>query len=322
MKTDIAAAVNELRRAQHNAVLSHERPDGDAVGSLLGLTLSLHLAGMPAVAVLVDGVPSRYRFLPGADAVVRALPDACDLLVTVDCSAIDRTGIPAERLTMPVGINIDHHATNTRFGRANLIDPQATATSEVLYDLAPELGLPIDEAVATNLLAGIVTDTIGFRTTNVTSALMRKAIDLIERGAPLSEVYERGLNRHSFNAIRFWGRGLASLEQDGGMVWATLTIEDRRLSAYPGNDDADLINLLGTIDGPKVAMIFVEQPGGKTKVSWRCREGWNVARVAETFGGGGHELAAGATIEGSPEEVRSRVLEATRALLRDSEATA
>lgn len=106
------------------------------------------------------------------------------------------------------------------------------------------------------------------------------------------------------------------------MVWATLTQEDRLASAYPGNDDADLINLLGTIDGQQIALIFVEQPGGKTKVSWRCREGCNVARIAEAFGGGGHELAAGATIDGSPEEVRTRVLEATRAFLKGTEVRA
>jgi phosphoesterase RecJ-like protein len=319
VKADIAKATAMLKAAQHIAVISHERPDGDAVGSMLALTISLSLAGKKVEPVLTDGVPSRYRFLPGAAEVLRAIPATVDLLVAVDCSAIDRMGIPPDRLPLPPGINIDHHATNTRFAEANLVTPDAAATAEVIYDLAPRLALPIDERVATNLLAGIVTDTIGFRTANVTPGLMRKAVDLIERGAPLSEVYERGLNRHSFNAIRFWGRGLASMEQDGGMVWATLTQEDRRESAYPGNDDADLINLLGTIDGQRVAMIFVEQPGGKTKVSWRCREGWNVARVAESFGGGGHELAAGATVDGSPEDVRARVLEATRALLDGTE---
>lgn len=322
MKADIARAAELLKGAQHIAVLSHERPDGDAVGSMLALTLSLGLAGKKVEPVLVDGVPARYRFLPGAQGVVHAVPAAVDLLVAVDCSAIDRMGIAPERLPLPPGINIDHHATNTRFAEANLVVAEAAATAEVIYDLAPALALPIDERVATNLLAGIVTDTIGFRTSNVTPSLMRKAIDLIERGAPLSEVYERGLNRHSFDAIRFWGHGLASLEQDAGMVWATLTQEDRRASAYPGNDDADLINLLGTIDGQKIAMIFVEQPGGKTKVSWRCREGWNVARIAEAFGGGGHELAAGATIDGNPEDVRNRVLEATRASLKGTEAGA
>ncbi|MCL4368620.1 MAG: DHHA1 domain-containing protein, partial [Actinobacteria bacterium] len=265
---------------------------------MLALTLGLGLTGKKVDSVLTDGVPARYRFLPGAPAVVHAVPATVDLLVAVDCSAIDRMGIQPDRLPLLPGINIDHHATNTRFAEANLVAAEAAATAEVIYDLAPVLGLPIDARVATNLLAGIVTDTIGFRTSNVTPGLMRKAVDLIERGAPLSEVYERGLNRHSFNAIRFWGRGLASLEQDGGIVWATLTQEDRRASAYPGNDDADLINLLGTIDGQQVALIFVEQPGGKTKVSWRCREGWNVARVAEAFGGGGHELAAGATLDG------------------------
>jgi len=311
-KGEVGKARRRIAAANHVAVVSHERPDGDAVGSALATVLSLRLTGKQAEAVFPDGLPGRYRFLPGAAAVRRDLPAGIDLILTVDCSTPDRFGPSA--LGVPV-VNIDHHPTNTLFGQINLVDPQASATAELLYSLAPRLDLPIDAEVATNLLAGIVTDTIGFRTTSTTPRVLQIAADLMTRGAALAEVYERTLNQHTLSALRYWAHGLGRLESDGGMVWCSLTLEDRRASQYGGNDDADLINLLGTVDGARVALILVEQADGRTKVSWRCREGFNVARLAEQFGGGGHDLAAGAMISGERAQVQQTVLSATRAAL-------
>ena len=311
-KTEVTRARRRLVAAQHVAVVSHERPDGDAVGSVLAMALSLRLRGKTAEAVFSDGLPGRYRFLPGAASVRREIPTGVDLVVAVDCSTLDRLGPPAGDLSV---INIDHHATNTLFGEINLIDPQASATAELLFDLAPHLSLPIDADVATNLLAGIVTDTIGFRTASTTPRVLQVAADLMTRGAALSEVYDRALNQHSLAALRYWSLGLARLESKAGLVWCALTLEDRRNAEYRGHDDADLINLLGTIDGARVALILVEQSDGRTKVSWRGREGFNVARVAEQFGGGGHDLAAGAMIAGERTQVEQAVLSATLAAL-------
>jgi phosphoesterase RecJ-like protein len=311
-KAEITRARRRLATAQRVAVVSHERPDGDAVGSALATALSLQLTGKTAEAILADGVPGRYRFLPGAAGVRRELPAGVDLVVAVDCSSFDRLGASAGDL--PV-INIDHHATNTLFGEINLIDPQASATAELLFDLAPHLRLPIDADVATNLLAGMVTDTIGFRTASTTPRVLQVAADLMTRGAALAEVYDRTLNQHSPAALRYWSHGLARLEALGGLVWCALTLDDRRAAEYRGNDDADLINLLGTVDGARVALILVEQSDGRTKVSWRGRNGFNVARVAEQFGGGGHDLAAGAMISGERVQVEQAVLAATRAAL-------
>jgi phosphoesterase RecJ-like protein len=311
-KAEVTRARRRLAAAAHVAVVAHERPDGDAVGSALAIALSLRLSGKQAEAVFSDGLPARYRFLPGASSVRRDLPAGIDLIVTVDCSTLDRLGPAAGGV--PV-INIDHHPSNTRFGQVNLVDAQASATAEVLYGLAPALGLPIDADVATNLLAGIVTDTIGFRTVSTTPRVLQAAADLMARGAALAEVYDRTLNQHTLSALRYWAHGLSRLESDGGVVWCSLTLEDRRAAQYGGNDDADLINLLGTIDGARVALILVEQADGRTKVSWRCREGFNVARVAEQFGGGGHDLAAGAMVNGERAQVEQAVLASTRAAL-------
>jgi phosphoesterase RecJ-like protein len=313
-RAEVLKARRRLAAAQHVAVVSHERPDGDAVGSLLALSLALRAAGKRVDAILPDGLPSRFRFLPGASTIVRQPTAGAELLVTVDCSTLERLGPPGG---LEAVVNIDHHPTNTLFAAINLIDPHAAATAEILMDLLPALGLSIDAAIATNLLAGIVTDTIGFRTVGTTPRLLRKAAELMERGAPLAEVYDRALNQHNLPALRYWGLGLGRLEERRGVVWSSLRLDDRRTAAYRGNDDADLINLLGTIEEARVAMVFVEQSGGRTKVSWRSRAGINVAHIAEGFGGGGHDLAAGAMLGGEHETIVQTVVEATLAALEE-----
>jgi phosphoesterase RecJ-like protein len=313
---DLAQARRRLEHARRIAVVSHERPDGDAVGSMLGLVLSLRLAGRQAVPVLAGGLPARYDFLPGATEVASSVPSDTDLVVAVDCADLSRTALTAEQLRRAPAVNIDHHPTNTLFAEVNLVDPEAAATSQVLFAHSSALGLPIDRDVATNYLTGIVTDTIGFRTPNVTPAVLRLAAELEDRSGRLTEVYERLLQRRSFAAARYWGAGLGRLERKGPVVWASLTLEDRLASGYSGTDDADLINLLGTIEGAEVSLIFIEQGGGQVKVSWRSRNGLDVSRLALQFGGGGHEPAAGATVAGELEAVVARVVQVTLDALR------
>lgn len=315
MKDEIDQAQALLERADTIVVIGHERPDGDAVGSLNAVAIGLENTGKQVTSVLADGVPRRFLFLPGAERVQQTIPTECDLLIAVDCSAIERTGYDLESLPRGIDLNFDHHPTNNHFGAINFVEPNAAATAEVLFDLSAPLGLQIDTDVATNLLTGLVTDTIGFRTSNVTPKVLRIAAQLIELGAPLAEVYERSLNQRSFVAARYWGCGLSRLERDDGLLWASLTLEDRKSVGYPGRDDADLINLLSTIESAEVTLIFVEQSEGKVKVSWRSRNGLNVARLANAFGGGGHEQAAGAMVAGELDEVRARVLSATRKIL-------
>jgi len=318
---EIEAARRLLAEAPEIVVISHERPDGDAVGSVLGLSRSLELAGKNVTPVLVDGVPERFQFLAGAAKVVRAVPEGDFVLVAVDCSDLPRMGTPKSRTARAPDLNIDHHATNPRFGRINLVRADAAATAEILFELAEPLGLPMDAGAATPLLLGIVTDTIGFRTANTTSKVLRIAAQLIELGANLVEVYERGLNRQTLPAARYWGLGLSRLEYNNGLVWATLSLEDRRRADYPGDDDADLINFLTTIDGSRIAIVLVEQSERKTKVSWRSRPGVDVSRLAAQFGGGGHEQAAGAMVDGDLASVTSRVVREASSLLGVSTGT-
>ncbi len=187
---------------------------------------------------------------------------------------------------------------------------------KILADHIPAWGLPIDETVASALLTGLITDSLGFRTSNMTSKALRTAADLVDIGINLPELYRKALIGRSYEALKYWGTGLSNLDRENGLVWASLTIKDRKEVNYPGRDDADLINMLSSVNDAQVAMIFVEQADGRVKVSWRSQPGINVSSLALQFGGGGHPSASGAEIPGELEEVKTRVIEVTRDYLR------
>jgi len=307
-----AQALHDARRVR---ILTHIRPDGDAIGSMLGLGLSLQSAGKQVQMILPDGVPQPLRFLPGSRQIVRTADQEADLLVVLDSSDIPRTaGLPEG---VPVDVNIDHHITNTRFARLNWVDPSAVATAAILAEQLPVWGFPLEKDAASALLAGIITDTIGFRTSNTTSKALRLAADLMDRGADLPELYRAALLLKSFEAVRFWGFGLERLQRKNGLFWTVLYQQDREATGYNGNDDADLINFLSSTECD-IVVLFNEQKEGRVKVSWRSRPGIDVSALAVQFGGGGHPAAAGAEIPGTVEEVCERVLAATEQLLQSA----
>jgi phosphoesterase RecJ-like protein len=303
-----------LNQAQRILVVSHIRPDGDAIGSLLALGLSLQSHQKEVEMVLSDGVPANLRFLEGSAQIRHRPHGEFDLVCVVDCSDLQRTGNAVKYFSSP-DINIDHHVTNLNFAALNLVDTQAVATAEVLYTLILTTGLPLTSQVASALLTGLITDSLGFRTSNMTPKALRIAADLMEQGANLPELYRQSLINRSFEAARFWGSGLSRLEREEGLVWTTLTIADRTAAGYPGRDDADLVNILSSVNDADVAIIFVEQPNEQVKVSWRSQPGFDVSPLALSFGGGGHPAASGADVQGSVEEVQTKVLSATRQML-------
>jgi phosphoesterase RecJ-like protein len=305
---------HKFQAAQKILIVSHIRPDGDAIGSVLGLGLSLQLIGKQVQMVLADGVPQSFRHLDGIDQL-RQHPDGeFDLICVLDCSDLQRTGNILIGYPQP-DLNIDHHITNLQFAQANLVDPQAVATAEILAELILALDLPMPPSVASALLTGLITDTIGFRTANMQPNSLRLAAKLMESGADLPELYRRSLVSRSFEAARFWGAGLSTLKREDGMVWATLSLADRKAAGYPGRDDADLVTVLASIEDAEIAVIFVEQPDNHVKVSWRAQPGFDVSQVALQYGGGGHPPASGADIAGELVEVQASVLKATLALL-------
>lgn len=299
--------------SQNCLILSHVRPDADAVGSLLGLGLALRNSGKNVQMVLEDGV-GRFGYLPGVEAIRRAPQGTFDLIVILDCSDPDRVGQVLSDFGKP-DLVVDHHKTNLQFGTYNVVESDQVATAAILFDHLPAWGLAFDPEVATCLLAGIVGDTIGYRTPNVNSDVMRKSAVLMDLGADLADIYREELVLKSFTAVRYWGAGLKQLEKDDGLVWTSLKVADREEIGYAGNDDADLVNVLSSINEAEIALIFVEQSQNNVKISWRARPGLDVSGIAFEFGGGGHAAAAGADVTGSLEEVKDRVLEQTLKLL-------
>jgi phosphoesterase RecJ-like protein len=296
-------------------ITSHVRPDGDAVCSVLALGLALKELGKQVQMVLADGVPSDYHHLQHVDQIAsRAIPPV-DLVVTLDAAADDRSG-DALRGFDGIDINIDHHITNTRFAALNFVDPAAVATCAILAELFPELGLQFTPAILDALLTGILTDTLGFRTSNMNPKALRIAADMVEKGADLPALYERALLRRSFTALRYWGAGLSKLQREGDLVWTSLSLADRKAADYPSNDDAELINNIAIVEGASVVLLFIEQHDNQVKISWRSQGAVDVSQIAAQFGGGGHVAAAGAVLAGSLDEVEQRVLQATRATLQ------
>ena len=315
MDTIDAAIRERIASAQKIMITTHLRPDGDALGSLLGLGSALEDAGKTVHMVSLDGVPSTFKHLDGSDKVLKKPDGPYDLTIAVDCADHTRAGSAFNGLGQP-GINIDHHITNDQFAGINLIEPEQAATCAVIFDHLNAWGLTLTQPIAAALLTGIITDTLGFRTTSTTPHVLRQAADLLETGVDMPSLYMRGLVSKSFNAARYWGAGLSSIQHQDGITWATLKLDDRKTSGYSTNDDADLINVLSAIDDSSVAIIFVEQHHGRVKVSWRAQKpGLDVAQVAQQFGGGGHKAAAGAEIAGSTAEVQEKVLSTTRQLL-------
>jgi phosphoesterase RecJ-like protein len=306
---------HRLDEAKKVVIASHVRPDGDAIGALIGFGLALRNAGKSVQMVLADGVPSSFKYLEGSKFVEKEPKGGHDTFITVDCADFKRTGAIFENFGQP-DINIDHHKTNEKFGKLNLIEAEEVATSAILTNYLPAWGFTITQPIAAALLTGIITDTLGFRTSNVTPEALRQAATLMETGVDMPEIYMHSLVRKTFPAAKYWGAGLSSLQSKNDIVWSTLTLTDRKAAGYGGNDDADLINMISSINGNKIGMIFVEQSNNHVKISWRALEtGIDVSKVAKHFKGGGHAAAAGADIEGSLAEVQKEVLKITREML-------
>jgi phosphoesterase RecJ-like protein len=315
--SDLHAEIkSRFQTAESVLIVSHIRPDGDAIGSTLALGLALMDAGKQVQMVLADGVPAGFKHLPGSELIqTQAKGTTFDLIVTVDCSDLKRVGSALEGCPCP-DIVIDHHVTTEPFGELNLVEPEAVATASVLTRCMPEWGLTITPRIAASLMTGLVTDTLGFRTANTTPEALRQAADLLTLGVDMSSLYFRSLVRRTFAGAKYWGAGLSSLQRANGIVWATLTMAERLASGYTGNDDADLINIVSSIDEADIAIIFVEQNPHNTKVSWRGLKTYlDVSQIARQFGGGGHKAASGADINGTLAEVQEKVLAATRKLL-------
>jgi phosphoesterase RecJ-like protein len=308
---DSQQAFDLVRRADRILIITHVSPDGDAIGSLLAMGhLIRQLNKEQVVLALDDGVPEKYSFLPGSADVTRSAEDSFDLVLILDCSD-DRRGGEVLRNSwnseIPL-INIDHHITNTEFGTINIVRVDAAATAQIIYWLAEAWGLEINQDVALCLLTGLVTDTLCFRTANVTPKVMEDAAALMEAGADLSVVTRQTVNRKSYEAIRYWGAMLDTVHLEDRVIWAIASNGIRERVGYRSNGDASLVTFLATAWEADIALTLTETDEGQVEISMRAKPGFDVSGIALELGGGGHPAAAGATIEGPLSEATERVL--------------
>jgi bifunctional oligoribonuclease and PAP phosphatase NrnA len=302
-----------LRAAEDIVITTHVRPDGDAIGALLGCGLTLQAAGKQVQMVIDGGFPRKYKFLEGSTFIQDKTAQPIGFTIALDCADQNRAGEVFE--SRKIDLNIDHHITNPGFGLFNFIGVEYAATCAILADHLPKWGFEILPAAANALLMGIVTDTIGFRTPNVNPGLLRLSAELMEKGADLDLVYKNSLVSQSFSSVALWGAALNRIHQDGRIVWTSITLSDRKANNYNGWDDADLTNFLSTIEESDIAILFNQQKDDKVKVSWRSRGTIDVSKLAQSFHGGGHPPAAGAELDGSLQAVEEVVLKATKELL-------
>lgn len=290
-----------VQDAQRILVLSHVGPDGDAFGSLLGMAHALRRLGKDVITALDGGVLPEFTFLPGADDIHPALDEVAvdvDLVIAVDCGDKSRMG-QVGQVALATGkplINLDHHRTNTLFGDANLVDESTVAAAEGVMDWLPRLGVELDAEIALCLLTGLVTDTLCFRTDNVTSDTLGKAQQLMAYGASLSDIVQRTVNHRPYAGVRLWSVVMPTVQMAEHVMWATITQDMFRQADYVGYDDAGLVSMLVQTEGVYVAVVFREKPDGSVELGIRAVPGYDTSDVAVALGGGGHPAASGATV--------------------------
>ncbi len=309
--TNWIEAEHALSAAARILIVTHVHPDGDAIGSLLGLANWLWARGKSVDAAVDEGVPDFLEFLPNSGRVMPSLTSGdWDVMVTVDASDQERTGTCgvygfAHSQTV---INIDHHRTNTGFGDIHLIIPDAVSTTDVLYQWLTRMNEPITRDLAVTLLTGLVTDTMGFRTNHTTANTLGIAQALIASGASLHDIMERTLNSQKYMVVELWKRALSTVTLIDGVISAEVRQADLREIGLEEVPDTGLVNWLVAVDTASIAVLFKEQANNTVEISLRSDPNVDVSGVALALGGGGHRQASGATIEGSLEAVRARVM--------------
>jgi len=319
---EIEPIVQAIRKARRILVISHISPDGDAIGSLLGLGWALEWLGKEHVLACADPVPRNYRYLPGSERIVQDPdPRGVDLVISLDESDQERMGTAydAEALRGVPLANIDHHVTNVRFGTWNWVDPSKAAAAELVLELVDRLGVPLDENIAICLLNGLVTDTRGFRTPGTGVQELKAAIRLMEAGASLRRVTHYALNRRPYSSIRLWGMALQTVRLDGRIIWGEVTQAMQREVGGGDVSNGGLVNFLLAAEEADVAVVFTETEDGNVEVGIRSVAGVDVSGVALALGGGGHPQAAGCTLPGPLSVARERVLRALAAAIQDQE---
>src|SRR3954468_4681025 len=297
MVTEVLKAIENNKRF---VLTSHARPDGDAIGSVLGLHLALRELGKDVDVIMSDSVPVIYRGLPHTNAIQRAseVNGKYDAAIILECDSVERTGISGLDSAGRTLINIDHHNSAKPFAHVNWIDPSACATAQMIVELGHAAGAKLTPDVATCLYTAVLTDTGSFCFQGTNERTFALAQELVRAGADPSHIAQSVYFANPESKMRLLGLALNSLQREGDMVWMAVTQEQMQHCNALEEDCEGLVNYGLGIAGVEVAVFFRELPDGRYRISLRSKGGVNVALIAAQFGGGGHQCAAGCSLPG------------------------
>lgn len=294
----IEQVLGHIRERERFVVTSHNRPDGDAVGSSLAMAQILRAMGKTADIIMGDAVPVIYKPLPHAEAIVHSneVNGHYDAAVILECDSLMRTRLRG--LEKQFLINIDHHASSKPFAHVNWIDPHACAVAELVFRLAQAAGVKITPDIATCLYAAVLTDTGSFCYSPTNAHTFELARVLVQHGADPAKIAQSIYFSSPTSKMRLLGAALSGLHREGAMAWMAVTREDMTRCEALDEDCEGLVNYALGIAGVEVAAFFRETGPDRVRVSIRSKGAVNVAEIAEKFGGGGHECASGFSIAG------------------------
>lgn len=318
----LAETAKVLRERGRILLTTHVSPDGDGLGSQAALWLGLKALGKDARVHLAAPLPRAYRFLPHAGALTHG-PEfpPHDVCVVLDCGDLARVKEGIRREELAFLVNVDHHASNKRYGDVNWVEPETASTGILVWRLLSEIGAPLDAATAESLYCSIANDTGNFRFSNTDAGVLALASELVRAGASPARVSENLFGNFTPAALKLLSLALSRLvlHEGGAISSLALTLSDFRASGAAESDTENLVDYARSVEGVQVAFFLKEREDGKVKLSLRSRGGLDVSKVAGLFGGGGHKAAAGAVLDGPLEEAHRRVLQACRELLERRE---
>jgi phosphoesterase RecJ-like protein len=309
--------VVELIEAKRKfAITSHRRPDGDSLGSSLGLYWLLRALDKDVEVIMRDPVPHAYQQLPGAK-MVRVTPsvdDSYHAVFVIECSDVTRPGL--EELEKQFVVNIDHHSTTALFGKINWIDSTASAVGEMIYNLCKATGVRVTKEIAECVYTALITDTGSFHFSNTTERTFKVASELLRTGVKPAKAAEAVFASYPWSRIQLMGAVLSTARRDSsGRVALLRHSLEMQHSAHASDEDADgFVNYPLTVGEVEAVAMLRESEPGVYRTSLRSKGEVNVAKVAEKFGGGGHRNAAGCTLRGTWEEAEEKII----ALLQDA----
>lgn len=301
--------LNEIRAANRIVILTHENPDGDAIGSALAMYMSLKKMGKEP-DVIIPEYPRIFNFLPNADKIKKEGKENYDLAIAVDTSTIKMlNGWSNYFENATTKIVIDHHGTNTMFGDINFVNPDSPACAQILISIIEFFGVKIDEQIGTALLTGIITDTGGFQYQSTTPETFEFAAELLKKGVNVSNIYKRVFNTKTKANFELRKKAINRMEffSDGKISFTYITIKDEEEVNAETGDYEGIVEEGRAIEGVEVS-VFLHETSKGFKVSLRSNSYVNVADVCLMFGGGGHIHAAGCTIPQSLEQVKERII--------------